>query len=93
MKKRIFSMSIFFSISLIAFLATETVFAAHTCSDSPLTTFSDGLTLKMVTIPAGGGTVEAGRIRLPMGSIIAPTPCSIELTIDKGVAAEGGTPF
>lgn len=93
MKKKIFLIIVFFSISLLVFLATENVFALHTCTGPPLPTFSDGSTSKTVTIPAGGGTVEAAKIRLPLGSTIVPPPCSAELTIGQAVGAAGGTPF
>lgn len=59
----------------------------------PLPTFSDGSTSKTVTIPAGGGKVEAAKIRLPLGSTIVPLPCSAELKIDKAGGTGAGTPF
>ena len=91
MTKRLSLFLLFLLILVASSLEPKPALAAlaHTCADPALTTFSDGLTSKTVTIPAGGGTVEAARIKLPMGS----TVCSASTTISKAGGAGAGTPY
>ncbi len=72
----------------LSFFAIKSILALHSCTDPALTTFSDGVSSKTLTIPFGGGTFEAAKIKLPMGSKI----CSASTTIDK-TGAGAGTPY
>lgn len=84
---------IFILISLVLFglLFSFKELVEGTACPLLLTTFSDGSASKMVTLPAGGGKVEAGKISLPQGSQV----CSARLTFDKtvGPGITIGTPF
>lgn len=87
MAKKKFKIFLTLIAALTAFLAITGKVEAQ--CDKTLNTFSDGATSKTTILPAGGGTVEIAKIKLPMGT--DSQVCSAEMKIDK--TGETGTPY